>query len=68
MSVNDVDSLAVAQAKLNYNAAWNMFKKIHSSGVPKYHKKGVSDSYQTSCTYTTENKKKGNCTPFSGSV
>ena len=68
MSVNDVDSLAVAQAKLNYNAAWNMFKKIHSSGVPKYHKKGVSNSYQTSCTYTTENKKKGNCTPFSGSV
>ena len=68
MSVNDVDSLAVAQAKRNYNAAWNMFKKIHSSGVPKYHKKGVSDSYQTSCTYTTENKKKGNCTPFSGSV
>ena len=58
MSVRDVDSLAVAQAKLNNNAAWKMFKKIHSSGVPKYHKKGVSDSYQTSCIYTTENKKK----------
>lgn len=68
MSGKGVDSLAVAQAKLNYNAAWNMFKKIHSSGVPKYHKKGVCDSYQTSCIYTTENKKKGNCTPFSGSV
>jgi putative transposase len=68
MSVKEVDSLTIAQAKLNYNAAWSMFKKIHSSGVPKYHKKGVSDSYQTSCIYTTDNKKKGNCTPFTGSV
>ncbi|MCD5503040.1 helix-turn-helix domain-containing protein [Lactobacillus delbrueckii subsp. lactis] len=34
MSVNDVDSLAVAQAKLNYNAAWNMFKKFTLPAFP----------------------------------
>lgn len=68
MDLNDVDSNNIALEKRCYMVAWNMFKKVHSSGVPKYHKKGVNDSYQTSCTYTTENKKKGNCTPFSGSV
>lgn len=68
MDIKDVDYMSIAQARRNYTAAWNMFKKVHSSGVPKYHKKGASDSYQTSCIYTTENKKKENCTPFSGSV
>lgn len=68
MNLKDVDSHNIAQAKRCYAAAWNIFKKVHSSGVPKYHKKGVNDSYQTSCLYTTEDKKIENCTPFSGLI
>ncbi|OFS73217.1 transposase, partial [Lactobacillus sp. HMSC08B12] len=68
MDSEDVDSLTIAQAKRCYGVAWNMYHKVHSSGRPKYHKKGVNDGYQTSCIYKSEDKKIENCTPFSGSV
>lgn len=68
MDSEDVDSLNIAQAKRCYSAAWNMYFKVHSSGRPKFHKKGVNDGYQTSCSYNSKNKKIENCTPFSGSV
>ena len=68
MDSEDVDSLTIAQSKRCYSAAWNMYFKVHSSGRPKFHKKGVNDGYQTSCSYDSKNKKIENCTPFSGSV
>lgn len=68
MDSEDVDSLNIAQAKRCYSAAWNMYFKVHSSGRLKFHKKGVNDGYQTSCSYNRKNKKIENCTPFSGSV
>lgn len=68
MNSEDVDSLTIAQAKRCYSAAWNMYFKVHSSGRPKFHKKGVNDGYQTSCSYDSKKKNIENCTPFSGTV
>jgi putative transposase len=45
-----------------------MYFKVHSSGRPKFHKKGVNDGYQTSCSYDSKKKNIENCTPFSGTV
>lgn len=47
----DIDSLAIMNAKQNYMTAWNNFKKNKSSGVPVFHKKGYSKSYQTNAQY-----------------
>jgi putative transposase len=47
----DIDSLAIMNAKQNYLTAWNNFKKNKNSGVPVFHKKGYSKSYQTNAQY-----------------
>lgn len=44
--LSEVDSLALANAKLNLKSAFvNFFEK--RSGYPKFHKKGVNDKYTT---------------------
>jgi putative transposase len=47
----DFDSLMKANAIQNYRAAWNLFRKVHRSGVPVFHKKRTEQKYQTSCIY-----------------
>ena len=39
MQDKNIDSLAKANAIQNYQKAWKMFRKVHSSGTPKFHKK-----------------------------
>lgn len=46
-----IDSLAKANAIQNYRKAWNTFSKVHTAGVPKFHRKGYRWSYQTNCQY-----------------
>ena len=38
-----------------YKSAWNQFRKVHTAGTPKFHKKSYEERFQTSCDY---NKKK----------
>ncbi|WP_432374574.1 RNA-guided endonuclease InsQ/TnpB family protein [Lactiplantibacillus pentosus] len=47
----DLDSLMKANAIQNYRAAWNLFRKVHQSGVPVFHKRKTEQKYQTSCMY-----------------
>ena len=47
----EIDSLAVCNAKQNYQAAWNNFMKVPGTSIPTFHKKGYSKSYQTNCQY-----------------
>lgn len=47
----DLDSLMKANAIQNYRAAWNLFRKVHRSGVPIFHKRRTEQKYQTSCLY-----------------
>jgi len=47
----DIDSLAKANAIQNYHKAWNMYKKVHNAGVPKFKRKSYSWNYQTNCQY-----------------
>lgn len=46
-----IDSLAKANAIQNYRKAWNMFRKVHRTGVPKFRKKSYCENYQTNCQY-----------------
>lgn len=46
-----IDSQAIANAKQNYQKAWKMFRKVHRTGTPKFHKKGYYLSYQTNTQY-----------------
>lgn len=48
---DDIDSDCVSNAYLHYQAAWNNFKKVPSAGTPKFHRKGVNESYTMSCHY-----------------
>ena len=50
-----IDSLAIANAKQNYNKAWNLYQKVYNISPPNYHKKGYEEKYQTNAQY---NKKK----------
>ena len=59
-----IDSLAKNNAARNYQKAWKMYRKVHKTGIPKFHKKSYRLSYQTSCQY---NKNKP-IDMFSGSV
>ncbi len=51
MQNKDIDSLAKANAIQNYQKAWKMFRKVHTSGTPKFHKKDYRLSYQTNAQY-----------------
>jgi putative transposase len=50
----DFDSLMKANAIKSYKNAWNMFHKVHQSGVPVFHKKRIEQKYQTSCMYSAK--------------
>ena len=47
-----IDSQAIANAKQNYQKAWKMFRQVHRTGTPKFHKKGYRLSYQTNAQYS----------------
>ena len=46
-----IDSLTKANAIQNYRKAWNAFRKVHTVGVPKFHRKNYRWRYQTNCQY-----------------
>lgn len=48
---NDIDAQAKANAIQNYQRSWNMFKKVHKAGTPKFHKKNYTEKYQTNGHY-----------------
>ena len=49
-----IDSLAKANAIQNYRKAWNAFRKVHTAGVPKFHRKSYRWRYQTNCQYPVQ--------------
>ncbi len=51
---HDLDSLMKANAIKNYRSAWNLFRKVHRSGTPVFHKKRTEQKYQTSCLYASK--------------
>src|SRR5699024_12413396 len=58
MQDKNIDSLAKANAIQNYQKAWKMFRKVHSSGTHKFNKKSYRLSYQTNDKYGKEDKMK----------
>lgn len=63
----DIDSNNACYAERNYQAAWNMFKKVNHGGVPKFKKKtNAHQSYQTYSSY--KSKVKGQESIFNGSI
>lgn len=56
MQDKNIDSLAKANAIQNYQKAWKMFRKVHRTGTPKFHKKGYRLSYQTNAQYSKGTK------------
>ena len=64
MQQPEVDSLTLANAKRNYQRAWDQYNKVHDAGTPKFHKKTNQGKYQTTAQYT----KNANMDMFSGSV
>ena len=62
----NLDSNAPMQEKHNYNAAWNLCKKVKSVRPPKFHKKEAFGSYQTSGVYNPSKYDKA--TIYNGSV
>lgn len=51
LNCDDIDSQAKQNAIQNYNAAWNMFRKVHGTSIPTFHKKSYEDTYQTNAHY-----------------
>ena len=47
-----IDSLTKANAIQNYRKAWNALRKVHSAGVPKFHRKSYRWRYQTNYQYS----------------
>ena len=48
----DLDRLVPYNVKINYQAAWNMFRKVHKAGIPKFKKKSApKQNYSTNCQY-----------------
>lgn len=52
----NVDSLAIDNAKQNYQKAWKLYREIHSHGTPKFHRKTYLESYQTNPHYKPTDK------------
>lgn len=42
-----IDAATLGEAQRAYKAAWNMFSKVHSAGVPKFKKKSYVQRYKT---------------------
>lgn len=51
MQNKDIDSLSINAAIRNYKKAWDMYKKVNNIGIPKFHKKGYTEKYQTRAQY-----------------
>ena len=51
----ELDSLALANAKQNYNKAWSNYHQI-GHGIPQFHKKSNEWSYQTNSMYVNNPK------------
>ena len=49
----EIDSLAIANAKQNYLAAWKNFRKVPGTSMPVFHKKWYGKSYQTNRQYAS---------------
>ena len=52
----DIDNYSIANAKRDYQKAWNQYRKVSTTGVPAFKKRCNSYSYGTNCTYTSEQK------------
>lgn len=50
----DLDSLMKANAIKNYRYAWKLFRQVHRSGTPVFHKRRSEQKYQTSCQYDSK--------------
>ncbi len=50
----DFDSLMKANAIKNYKTAWKLFRQVHQAGTPRFHKRGYTQIYQTSCLYSAK--------------
>ena len=53
---SDIDNYSIANAKQDYQKAWNQFRKVPSAGMPKFKRRTNSYSYGTNCTYTIDQK------------
>jgi putative transposase len=42
-----IDSMMLYATLNFYRASWNMFRKVHSAGIPKFHKKSDTQRYST---------------------
>ena len=52
----DIDNYSIANAKRDYQKAWNQYRKVSMTGVPAFKKRSNSYTYGTNCTYTSEQK------------
>ena len=48
---SEIDTMAIGNAKRNYNKAWNMYRKVLRFSPPTFHKKTYVETYQTSAQY-----------------
>ena len=46
-----IDSMMLYATLNFYRASWNMFRKVHSAGIPKFHKKSDTRRYSTLKTH-----------------
>ena len=68
---DDLDSDMFTNTEVNYKAAWNMFRKVHTAGKPKFKRKSRPvQSYSTSNHYSSATVKKHGGTPslYNGSI
>jgi putative transposase len=47
----DIDAQSIANAKQNYQKAWQKYRRIHAAGRPRFHRKDSPCSYQTNPHY-----------------
>lgn len=68
---DDLDSDMFDNTEIHYQAAWKMFHKVHTAGVPKFKRKSQSvQSYSTSTHYSMKKLKANNEVPslYNGSI
>lgn len=53
LRLKGTDSLALSNAIQNYRKAWNMYRKV-GTGIPAFHRKSYTWSYQTNAAYNTK--------------
>ncbi len=51
-----IDSLNAYNARKNLNASWHNYKLVHNAGMPRFHKKGYNEHYQTNAHYTRKSR------------